>query len=245
MRKLATLICLITLIALFAVKISTAQGCKEGKEMLDKTLSIPPNEMTEEFIKEALNQCRNKVPLYSHIAEYYKKWYMTELNPEKNSKFKRLSESYSRKAHFSSKGSESEVVVAKLPTFSPDEFRALRPVSPGTTGSGLNLKIFFKFDSYELSNTVQAHLDQLGGLLTEKKSTRINLTGHTDIVGSAEYNKELSFKRAESAKNYLVKKYKLEPKRISTAGYGFERLANPGDPFSSNNRRVEVIKLSK
>jgi outer membrane protein OmpA-like peptidoglycan-associated protein len=65
------------------------------------------------------------------------------------------------------------------------------------------------------------------------------------MYGSASYNEELSIRRADSAKNYLVDTFKISPERIVTLGFGFERLADKDDPYSPVNRRVEVLKIAQ
>jgi outer membrane protein OmpA-like peptidoglycan-associated protein len=251
MRNLITLLSLAVIMTFCIDNISLAQGCEEGKEMLDRALTNVPDEMTEEYIQMALQQCEEKLDLYHRIAKYYKQWYKTEPNSEKQAKFKKLAEHYYRKAIASGKGRRSQAMkneLAKLESnreFNKAAFRALRPASPGSTGSGLHLQVNFELDSYALSNDVQAHLYQLGEILVEKRSIQISLEGHTDITGTAQYNKKLSLKRAESVRDYLVKKFNIASDRILTSGYGYERLAEKSNPYSGKNRRVEVIKLSE
>ena len=123
--------------------------------------------------------------------------------------------------------------------------RRLRPSTQGASGTGLSLKVFFKVDSYDLSERAQEHLDILGAYLLENQSTEISLEGHTDRRGERDYNQELSQKRAESAKAYLVDKYGVQPERIVTAGHGYDQLAESAKPFDPVNRRVEVIKIKE
>jgi len=118
-------------------------------------------------------------------------------------------------------------------------------VAPDSKDMGLRLKINFDLDSYELTQTAQEHLAELGEELAASESIRISLQGHTDMYGSASYNEELSIRRAESAKNYIVDTFKISPERIVTLGFGFEHLANEADPYSPENRRVEVLKIAQ
>ena len=124
-------------------------------------------------------------------------------------------------------------------------FRGLTPVAPDSKDLGLRLKINFALDSYELTQTAQQHLDELGEELAVSESIRISLQGHTDMYGTASYNKDLSIRRAESAKKYLVDNFNLNPERIVTLGFGFEHLADEHDPYSPVNRRVEVLKITQ
>ena len=105
-------------------------------------------------------------------------------------------------------------------------FRGLTLVAPDSKDMGLSLKISFDLDSWELTQTAQEHLDELGEELASGESIRISLQGHTDMYGPAAYNEELSIRRAENANNYLMDTYKISPERIVTLGFGFERLAD-------------------
>jgi outer membrane protein OmpA-like peptidoglycan-associated protein len=85
-------------------------------------------------------------------------------------------------------------------------------------------------------------LDQIAELLrqhTELKKIRIE--GHTDNVGSAAYNKDLSERRARSVLRHLVERGKVAPGRLEFAGYGFERpvASNATATGRARNRRVE------
>jgi hypothetical protein len=69
---------------------------------------------------------------------------------------------------------------------------------------GLRLKINFALESYELTKTAQQHLDELGEEPAVGESILISLQGHTDMYGPPSYHKELSIRRAESAKENLA-----------------------------------------
>lgn len=100
--------------------------------------------------------------------------------------------------------------------------------------------ILFKFDSDQMIGNyadVLAELaDQLQGGFRE-----LIVEGHTDSIGSYEYNDKLSLRRAAAIKRYLVANHHLEEKRISTAGYGERRpIADNGNyQGRQQNRRVE------
>ena len=68
----------------------------------------------------------------------------------------------------------------------------------------------------------------------------IEISGHTDNVGSREYNQELSEKRAKSVLEYLTENG-VEDSRLSFAGYGQEQPAFPNDTADNRqkNRRIE------
>jgi outer membrane protein OmpA-like peptidoglycan-associated protein len=251
MKVLIVRMGLAVVIALCFVNISLAENCKDANTTIDWAVAKPPAAMTEEYIQMALKQCPDNPDLYHRIANYYKHWYKTELNPEKQATYRIRAIEYYREGIKFSKGQTSKAMKSELADlqrsseFSKAAFRALRPVQAGSTGLGLAMKIKFEFDSANLSEGAQDHLDLLGEVLIEQETIRISLEGHTDQTGAESYNKQLSIQRAEVVKNYLVKSFSIAPNRILTAGYGYERLVDLHDPFSSENRRVEVIKLSE
>ena len=70
------------------------------------------------------------------------------------------------------------------------------------------------------------------------------LAGHTDAVGGEEYNLDLSNRRADAVKRYLMDKFGLASSNLVTAGYGKTRLKNSGRPTAPENRRVEVVNMA-
>ena len=251
MKKTMIFFAAIFIVGLFITSFSMADDCKDGNAMLDRAFEDPPDEMTVQYIEMAIQDCPGNEALYRRIALYYEQWYKKELNPKKQVEFKFLAEDYYQKAienadHAGAKKIKSH--LSKLEAsdeFNAVAFRALRPSKQGKTGSGLKLDVHFSRDSCELSNAVQQHLDILGAVLSERKTTTISLEGHTDLAGTAGYNKVLSLKRAETVRKYIVEKYSISPDRIQVSGYGFDRLADRKNPYSIANRRVEVIKLSE
>jgi len=108
-------------------------------------------------------------------------------------------------------------------------------------------KITFAFDSEQVTPQGAMNLDTFGeALLDEKLSNKkFVLGGHTDDVGSAEYNKQLSKKRAESAKQYLVQNFGVEPSRLIVKGYGESSplVKDTNEDARSTNRRVEFTLI--
>ncbi len=82
--------------------------------------------------------------------------------------------------------------------------------------------IFYDFDKATLRPESATSLDQLVALLKENPNVTIELSAHTDYKGSAEYNKRLSQRRAETVVNYLVE-HGIEADRLTPVGYGKER----------------------
>lgn len=101
--------------------------------------------------------------------------------------------------------------------------------------------LLFGFDSAELSANARQNLRSLAESLQNYPNTDLVIVGHTDSVGSAQYNMSLSQRRADSAANYLAS-LGVSRARLTTVGKGLH------EPIASNetaagrqeNRRVEV-----
>lgn len=142
------------------------------------------------------------------------------------------------------------------PAFAADELaailvpmrtRGLNPgagIEPGAPGSGVvpDLNVHFGFDSAELTPQARAQLDELGRALQTEvlRHYKFQIGGHTDAAGSDKYNEWLSQQRASSVAAYLAEAHRVEPDRLEPVGFGKRELAQPDDPLSWVNRRVEV-----
>ncbi len=102
--------------------------------------------------------------------------------------------------------------------------------------------VLFKFDSDELEDSSRETLDKLAVYLMKPPAfKRMDISGHTDSIGRAVYNLDLSQRRAQRVKRYLVERHNLPADRIGAHGYG------EGVPIADNgnyqgralNRRVE------
>lgn len=111
----------------------------------------------------------------------------------------------------------------------------------------IDIEINFDYDSAEIRPESLPDIDELGKALTSDAlaESRIVLNGHTDAAGTDAYNQELSDRRAASVRNYLMSKFSIDGDRLIAIGYGEERLKNTGDPLAAENRRVEIINLTK
>ena len=100
--------------------------------------------------------------------------------------------------------------------------------------------IQFDHNSSALTPSSYAELNQLVKLMQDNPSMHIELSAHTDDVGSEQYNQRLSQKRGEAAKHYLVRQG-IEAERIVAKGYGKNKPLVPNDSDANRaiNRRVE------
>jgi len=90
--------------------------------------------------------------------------------------------------------------------------------------------INFETASWTLTAEMKEKIEnQLGQLSVEFAGMKVRIEGNTDIVGSASMNRELSYKRAKSVADYLVKTYNFDPNRFIIVGNG------PDKPIADNN----------
>ncbi|MDO5656084.1 MAG: OmpA family protein [Flavobacteriaceae bacterium] len=103
-----------------------------------------------------------------------------------------------------------------------------------------NSEVRFEYNKATLTSAAQANLDNVVRIFKEYPDTDILIVGHTDSVGSQEYNQPLSLRRAQAVTNYLVSKG-IPSSRISTEGAGKlePRYSNETAEGRAGNRRVE------
>jgi outer membrane protein OmpA-like peptidoglycan-associated protein len=102
-------------------------------------------------------------------------------------------------------------------------------------------QIRFDFDKAELRPEYREILSRIAGVLLTSDGYRVQIYGHTDDIGTAEYNQKLSELRADAVKEYLVEAG-IDPAIISTKGFGKSNPLVPGvsPQARAKNRRVEV-----
>ncbi|MCE8002135.1 OmpA family protein [Billgrantia ethanolica] len=106
----------------------------------------------------------------------------------------------------------------------------------------LDSEVTFAFDSDEIRPGAYPTLDQVATTLRENPNLRVRIEGHTDSVGSPQYNVGLSERRANSVRDFLVSRGIAE-NRMTTRGFGEERpvATNDTDEGRAQNRRVEIL----
>ena len=108
------------------------------------------------------------------------------------------------------------------------------------------VSVTFGFDKSVLTADDKQQLDGFGAQLSSAKSYILEVTGGTDSVGPAQYNYDLSQRRADSVVQYLAAKYNIAPHRFYLIGIGKDQYVadNKTAAGRKENRRVEVQLLS-
>lgn len=101
--------------------------------------------------------------------------------------------------------------------------------------------VHFDFDSAEIRPDSRPTLDEAVRLLGDHRDVLVITEGHTDSIGSAEYNRDLSVRRAEAVYRYLVN-HGISPERLTVEGFGETRpvASNETEAGRAQNRRVEL-----
>lgn len=130
------------------------------------------------------------------------------------------------------------------------------PTSPGNSDSGQLEKslastgradvydIYFTFNSDQIREESEPRLREIADALNKHSDWKLSVEGHTDGIGSNNYNLDLSRRRAAAVKDALVKRYKIEPGRLTTSGFGASRPKDTNDTLEgrAHNRRVELVR---
>ncbi len=104
--------------------------------------------------------------------------------------------------------------------------------------------IHFDFDKDVVREDSRPTLDEIAKLLREDPSLKLTVVGHTDAKGGADYNLDLSRRRATSVNTLLVRDYGIDASRLTPRGAGAnEPLASNDDEAGrAKNRRVELVR---
>ena len=114
-----------------------------------------------------------------------------------------------------------------------------------STKPNIDLEINFDYNSAEISKTSLPAAQELGKALANPslRGSTFVLAGHTDGIGSDTFNQDLSERRADTIKNYLVQKFGINGSDLVTVGYGKTKLKDAQDPNDPINRRVQVVNM--
>jgi outer membrane protein OmpA-like peptidoglycan-associated protein len=110
----------------------------------------------------------------------------------------------------------------------------------------IDLYVHFEYDQSNLTmSDARLTLDALGKALQDPRLARMKfaIIGHTDARGTDAYNDELSRKRAEAVRQYLVQYHRIDAGLLQASGKGRRQLKDASRPEDGINRRVEIRTL--
>jgi outer membrane protein OmpA-like peptidoglycan-associated protein len=126
---------------------------------------------------------------------------------------------------------------------------ALNRIGSASVGDKIAMKggALFDYDKADLRPDAVDDMDKLGVLILRNPKATFRIEGHTDSKGGRDYNLDLSQRRADAVKAWLVGHLKIDPARITTVGYANDRPIVPPDRSIDEqqpNRRVEIVILA-
>lgn len=116
-------------------------------------------------------------------------------------------------------------------------------LQPMTSGSSVRLdNLYFDYDSDVILSTSFAEIERLSTFLKKNLKINIEIVGHTDNQGKADYNIKLSERRANALMNALIEKG-IDPRRLSAKGMGSSQPIDTSNTPEGHakNRRVEIV----
>ncbi len=113
-----------------------------------------------------------------------------------------------------------------------------------STGKADIYDIYFTFNSDQIRDESEPRLKEIADALQKHPDWKLTVAGHTDSIGSSTYNLDLSKRRASAVKDALVKRYKIDPTRLSINGFGASQPKDTNDTLEgrARNRRVELTR---
>jgi peptidoglycan-associated lipoprotein len=131
--------------------------------------------------------------------------------------------------------------------YSPSAMEALSRGLAVITPPGAALQdVYYEFDSIDLKADAEAILKKNADWMKANPSARVEVEGHCDDVGSAEYNLALGAKRAQTARDFLMKEG-IDPDRLVTISYGKEAPGcfEPDEDCRVKNRRARFVMFTE
>jgi outer membrane protein OmpA-like peptidoglycan-associated protein len=104
--------------------------------------------------------------------------------------------------------------------------------------------ILFDTAQATIRDESKGDLQSVADVLTQQPALRLEIQGHTDNVGSADFNRRLSESRAASVRQYLISHFSVASERLTTVGFGDAKPVgdNKTEQGRAQNRRVELVK---
>jgi outer membrane protein OmpA-like peptidoglycan-associated protein len=110
----------------------------------------------------------------------------------------------------------------------------------------VDLEVLFEYNSARIAPAALATLTTLGRALTDARlaGDSFLIAGHTDAKGGADYNLRLSQQRAGSVRDFLVREFNIDAKRLVAKGFGQRQLKDSQNPLDAKNRRVQIVNFT-
>ena len=117
--------------------------------------------------------------------------------------------------------------------------------SIASTKPNIDLEINFDYNSAEISKASLQAAQELGKALSNPslRGSTFVVAGHTDGIGGDAFNQDLSERRADTIKNYLMQKFGIDGSDLVTVGYGKTKLKDAQNPADRIKRRVQVVNM--
>lgn len=115
------------------------------------------------------------------------------------------------------------------------------------TGSITLYDIEFDKDEATLKSSSYDPLNEIGKTIENWPELKVEIAGHTDSQGETDFNQDLSERRAQTVRSYLLEKFDIEEGQLVAVGYGERNpvASNDTEDGSAKNRRVEFKVLNK
>jgi len=143
----------------------------------------------------------------------------------------------------------ANAVVTRIdwPTDDKGDAKGAGGMAAQLAGKGCHVElhgIYFNSGSAVLLDESEPMLRQVAELVKSSPEATLTIEGHTDNIGSAEYNQKLSEQRAAAVREALVSRYGIAPAKLSAKGYGLTRPVETNATFQgrARNRRVELAR---
>jgi outer membrane protein OmpA-like peptidoglycan-associated protein len=109
----------------------------------------------------------------------------------------------------------------------------------------IDVEVSFDYGSANIGQSAMPYVVALGKALSndDLRGNTFVIAGHTDGAGSTSFNQDLSERRADSIKRYLVDHYNIPAQSLVTVGYGKSKLKNAKNPAAAENRRAQVVNM--
>ncbi len=154
-------------------------------------------------------------------------------------------------------GSASSEASPAASTAAPAPVRQAAPETPAPEAAvaaaekqqlpSVDLEIFFAYNSDAIDPQALPALKTLGQALSDARlaGNAFLIAGHTDAKGGQRFNVDLSRRRAEAVRRFLLANFSIDAKRLVARGFGATHLKNRREPLSAENRRVQIVNLSQ